>query len=112
MQVVGNGRVVLRDFGIGGGELVRRTRWGRFLWFVRRRGDDRRDLLRDFERRCAGALVLILRLGLVVSCGGADGPGAGVDDADGVDVAAVVVVAVVGEDGVVIDGVSGVGLRD
>ena len=58
MQVVGNGRVVLRDFGIGVGELVRRTRWGRFLWFVRWRGDDWRDLRRDFGRRRPGALVL------------------------------------------------------
>ena len=58
MQVVGNGRVVLHDFGVGGGELVHRTRWGWFLWFVRRRGDDRRDLRRDFERRHPGALVL------------------------------------------------------
>ena len=57
MQVVGNGRVVLHDFGVGGGELVHRTRWGWFLWFVRRRGDDRRDLHRDFERRRPGALV-------------------------------------------------------
>ena len=66
-----------------------RRMWGRFFWLVRRRGNDWRDLRTNFERRCAG-----------------------VDDANGVDVAAVVVVAVVGEDGVVIDGVSGVGLRD
>ena len=57
-----------------------------------------------FERRRAGALVLMF----VVACGGADGSGwrdvdvdgAGVDDAGGVDFAAVVVAAV-GEDGVV-----------
>ena len=64
-------------------------------------------------------LVLVLRLGLIVSCGSADGSqrsadglGAGVDDANGIDVAAIVVVAVIGEDGVVIDGVSGMGLHD
>jgi hypothetical protein len=71
----------------------------------------------DFERRRAGALVLNLELGLVVSCGGAGGSGRrninvdgpGFDAASGVDVAAVVFVAVVGEDGVVgVEGAAGV----
>ena len=90
--------------------------WGRFFWFVRRRGDDRMYLRTDFERRRAGALVLDLELGLVVSCGGADGSGRrninvdglGFDTASGVDVAAVVVVTVVGEDvGVDVEGSGG-----
>ncbi len=114
----------LHDFGSWRrSAFVRRTRWGRFFWFVRRRGDGRRDLRTDFERWRAGALVLEL----VVACSGADGigwqdagagavegvavtaaaaaagvgggvgvGGAGVDDAGGVDVAAVVVTEVVG----------------
>src|SRR5260221_4470671 len=118
-EIVDDGQVV--SWGRSG--FVCRTRWGRFFWFVRRRGDGRRDLRTDFERWRAGALVLEL----VVACSGADGigwqdagagavegvavtaaaaaagvgggvgvGGAGVDDAGGVDVAAVVVTEVVG----------------
>ena len=48
--------------GCGGAVFVRtRKGWGWFFWLVWRRGDDRRDLGTDFERRReghAGALVL------------------------------------------------------
>ena len=96
-----------------------RPMWGQFFWFVWQRGNDQRDLCTNFKRQCVGMLILVLRLGLVVSCSGADGSrrsadglGVGVDNANGVDVAAVIVVAVVGKDGIVIDGVLGVGLHD
>ena len=46
--------------------------WGQFFWFVQRKGNDWMDLHTDFKRRCAGALVLVLRFGLVVSCSGPD----------------------------------------
>ena len=51
-----------------------RTRpvWGQFFWFVRRKENDWMDLHTDFERRRAGVLILVLRFGLVVSCGGPD----------------------------------------
>jgi len=56
----------LRSWGRSG--FVCWMRWGRFFWFVRWRGDGRRDLRTDFEMRHAGALMLVF----VVACGGAD----------------------------------------
>ena len=48
--------------GVAGAAVVDNIRthpmWGHLFWFVQWRGDDWRDLCADFERRCAGALVL------------------------------------------------------
>ena len=79
------------------------TRWGRFFWFVRWRGDDWRDLLTDFERRHAAG-VLIIALTLDVTCGGAGGRANERGDVGAAGVAGVGV----GVDGVVVTAVAGV----
>jgi hypothetical protein len=82
-----------------------RTRkgWWWFFWLVWRRGDDRRDLCTDFERRRAGMLVFVLGLRLVVSCTGADG----CVDGRGVSTAVVVEGIGVGVAGVIVTGGGG-----
>ena len=72
------------------------------------RGDGRRGLSTDFERRRAGALWL----GLIFACGGADGNGrrnVGAAAVEGVAVAAAAAADGRGDDDAGVDNVGGVG---
>jgi len=94
----------LHDFwSWGQGGFACRTRWGRFFWLVRRRGDGRRGSHTDFERRHAGALVLVL----VVACGSADGNGCSAVGVGLDGVAAATGIGVVECIGIAVDGLRG-----